>query len=200
MHKVILLNPGHGWNTSGKRSPDGSLEEWKYVREICKRIKNILKEYGWDTRLVVNEDYDVSLSKRADRINDICNAYGSGNVLVIDVHINAAGNGSSWTKANGWECWTTIGQNNSDKLATELYNAAKMNMPEVTMRTDMTDGDMDKEKNFTVIYLAKCPAVLTENLFMDNKSECEWLLSEKGKETITNIHVDGILKYIEKYW
>ena len=35
---------------------------------------------------------------------------------------------------------------------------------------------------------------------MDNKKECEWLTSEEGKKTITNLHVDGILKYIEKYW
>ena len=198
--KVILFNPGHGWNTSGKCSPDKSLMEWKYNREICKRLRDIFKEYGWDSRLVVFEDFDISLSERAKRINNICDAYGSNNVLVIDVHVNAAGDGSKWENGTGWECWTTVGQTNSDKLAEELYNAAKVYLPNTKMRTDRIDGDMDKEKNFTVIYKANCPAVLTENLFMDNKKECEYLLSEEGKQAIVNLHVDGILKYIEKYW
>ena len=198
--KVILFNPGHGWNTSGKCSPDKSLMEWKYNREICKRLRDIFKEYGWDSRLVVFEDYDISLSERAKRINNICGAYGSNNVLVIDVHVNAAGDGSKWENGTGWECWTTVGQTNSDRLAEELYNAAKVYLPNTKMRTDRIDGDMDKEKNFTVIYKANCPAVLTENLFMDNKKECEYLLSEEGKQAIVNLHVDGILKYIEKYW
>lgn len=199
-HKVILLNPGHGWNTPGKKSPDKTLEEWRYVREISKRVRDIFKEYGWDARLVVNEDYDISLSERAKRINNICNAYGAGNVLVIDMHVNATGDGNSWLKGRGWECWTTVGQTNSDKLANELYKAAKVYLPNVLMRTDTIDGDLDKEKNFTIIYKANCPAVLTENLFMDNKEECAYLLSEEGKQAIVNLHVDGILKYIEKYW
>ena len=200
MHKVILLNPGHGWNTPGKKSPDKSLEEWRYVREVCRMVRDNLKEYGWDARLVVNEDYDIGLSTRAARINDICHAYGSGNVLVIDMHVNAAGDGSKWMKGKGWECWTTVGQTNSDKLATELYKSAQSYLPNILMRTDTIDGDMDKEKNFTVIYKANCPAVLTENLFMDNEEECRWLLSDEGKRTIADIHINGILKYIEKYW
>ena len=53
-----------------------------------------------------------------------------------------------------------------------------------------------KEKNFTVIYKTNCPSVLTENFFMDNEEECEFLLSEEGKKKITELHVAAILKYI----
>ena len=41
-----------------------------------------------------------------------------------------------------------------------------------------------------------CPAVLTENLFQDNKDDVEFLLSESGKQIITKLHVEGIKKYI----
>ncbi len=41
-----------------------------------------------------------------------------------------------------------------------------------------------------------CPAVLTENLFMDNRQECDYLLSEAGKETLAQLHVNAILNYI----
>ena len=34
----ILIDNGHGENTPGKRSPDGSLREYAYAREIADRI------------------------------------------------------------------------------------------------------------------------------------------------------------------
>jgi N-acetylmuramoyl-L-alanine amidase len=42
----------------------------------------------------------------------------------------------------------------------------------------------------------KCPAVLVECLFMDNKEDCSYLLSNEGKETIANLLVNGIINYI----
>lgn len=200
MEKVILLDAGHGKDTPGKRSPDSSLMEWEYNREIAKRVQRILLYYNYDARLVVEDDWDMSLKQRYLKVNKICDKYGAGNVILISIHVNAAGDGSKWLNGRGWECWTTVGQTNSDKLATELYKSAKSYLPNTIMRTDMSDGDSDKEKNFTLLYKTKCPAVLTENLFMDNRIDCAWLLTEKGKETITNIHVDGILKYMWTYW
>jgi N-acetylmuramoyl-L-alanine amidase len=40
----------------------------------------------------------------------------------------------------------------------------------------------------------KCPAILTENLFYDNKDEVKFLQSEEGREAIAQIHVNAILK------
>ena len=42
-----------------------------------------------------------------------------------------------------------------------------------------------------------CPSVLTENLFQDNLSDVEFLLSDKGREAIINLHVEGIINYIK---
>ena len=43
----------------------------------------------------------------------------------------------------------------------------------------------------------KCPAVLTENLFQDNREDVAYLLSETGKKTIIGLHVNGILNFIK---
>ena len=53
------------------------------------------------------------------------------------------------------------------------------------------------EENFTVLVLAKCPAILTENLFYDNKEEVKFLLSDEGREAIAQYHVNAILKIEE---
>lgn len=42
-----------------------------------------------------------------------------------------------------------------------------------------------------------CPAVLTENLFQDNREDVDFLLSEEGKQAITKLHVDSIIQYIK---
>jgi hypothetical protein len=41
-------------------------------------------------------------------------------------------------------------------------------------------------------------SVLTENLFMDNEQDCRYLLSEAGKQAITDIHFNAVLKVIIK--
>jgi N-acetylmuramoyl-L-alanine amidase len=46
--------------------------------------------------------------------------------------------------------------------------------------------------------MTNCPAVLTENLFMDNKEDVQLLLSAEGKNKIVNLHIKGILEYLNK--
>ncbi|MCM1452836.1 MAG: N-acetylmuramoyl-L-alanine amidase, partial [Clostridium sp.] len=52
-------------------------------------------------------------------------------------------------------------------------------------------------QNLAICRDTKCPAALTENLFMDNREDLEIMLSDEGIETIADIHVEGILKYIK---
>ena len=193
---VILIDNGHGYDTSGKKSPDGKLKEYKYTREIAADVVAILKSYGYDARRIVTEENDITLGERVRRINKICTQYGSSNVLMVSIHCNAAGN-RSWLNAQGWEAYSTKGKTNSDILAECLYKRAEKNFKGRKIRKDTTDGDSDKEANFYIILHAKCPSVLTENFFMDNKSDCEYMLSEIGRHNITRTHVEGIIDYIQ---
>ena len=98
--------------------------------------------------------------------------------------------------ARGWEAWTSVGQTKADILADCLYKAAEEALPGMKIRKDMVDGDSDKESNFYILKYTKCPAVLTENFFQDNKEDVEYLLSQQGKETVARIHICGIIKYL----
>lgn len=191
----ILIDNGHGVDTAGKRSPDGSLREYKYTREIAERIVAELKKQGFEAERIVTEETDISLSERCRRVNSICDRLGKKNVILVSVHCNAAGNGSQWMNARGWEAWTSVGSTNADRLASCLYEAAKQ--AGLKTRTDFTDGDHDKEAHFYILKHTSCPAVLTENLFQDNREDVAFLLSEVGKETIVSIHVKGIINYIK---
>ena len=52
------------------------------------------------------------------------------------------------------------------------------------------------EKDFYILRHTHCPAVLTENLFMDNRDNVAFLESEEGAQVIIDLHVEGILHYL----
>lgn len=188
----VLIDNGHGSNTSGKRSPDGRLREYAYTREIAERLVMELRKNGIDAERIVKEEIDVPLAERCRRANE----YKASEAVLVSIHCNAAGNGSDWMSARGWEAWTSVGKTKADKLATCLYENAEHCLPGMKIRKDMTDGNQDKESGFYILKHTKCPAVLTENLFQDNKEDVEFLLSEEGKLAIVNLHVWGIMKYL----
>ena len=194
----ILIDNGHGSNTAGKRSPDGLFREYAFAREIAAKVSFSLRKQGYDCELLVPELYDVSLIERVHRVNVKCQSNGASNILLVSIHVNAAGNGKEWLNGRGWEAWTSPGQTEGDKLAECLYLSALNSFPQGTpIRSDWGDGDFDKENHYTLLSKTLCPAVLTENFFMDNKADLAFIMSEEGKEAIIRCHVEGIKRYIE---
>ena len=187
----ILIDNGHGSNTKGKHSPDGRLMEYAYTREIAELVVSELLKKGIDAERIVREEVDVPLQERCRRVNQ----YKGNEAILVSIHCNAAGSGTEWMAARGWEAWTSVGQTKADNLATCLYKAA--DEAGLKTRKDMTDGDPDKEEGFYILKHTVCPAVLTENLFQDNKEDVAFLLSEDGKQAIVNLHVNGIINFIK---
>jgi N-acetylmuramoyl-L-alanine amidase len=202
---VVLLDNGHARSTPGKRSPkweDGTrFYEYEFSRDVVKRISEKLKALNIRYEIITPEvDYDVPLTTRAKRANAFCDKYGKDNCLFISVHANAAGSNDKWLNGRGWSVWTTVGKTQSDTYATIFYKEAEKLLPQygMTLRKNSANGDYDFESNFTVIYKTKCPAILTENLFQDNKTDCKFLMSDKGRDVIAQIHVNAIKEIINK--
>lgn len=193
----ILIDPGHGIDTPGKRSPDGLFREYLWNRQVADLILDGLLSAGVDAALLVTETNDVSLRNRVNRVNTICNRLGASNVLLVSIHSNAAGNGSQWMNAKGWSCYTSPGQTESDKVAEFLYKAFEQEFAERRIRTDYRDGDKDWEENFYILTKAACPAVLLENFFYDNRDECKWLLQEDTKKRVALATSNGIFNYLK---
>ena len=192
----IFIDNGHGLMTAGKRSPDGQFREPFYNREISRRVVSDLRDRGLDAELLVPEDDDISLAERVRRVNTACFLLGKQNVILVSIHVNAAGNGSKWLNATGWSVYTCKGQTESDRLAEILCEAAIKNFPGRRIRTDFSDGDSDWEEGFYILRKSWCPAVLTENFFMDSKSDLEYLQSRVGKQAVVDTHVEGIVEYL----
>lgn len=193
--KVVLIDNGHGNNTPGKCSPDKRLMEWKYTREIAEQVEKQLKLDGVDVQRIVKEDWDVSLGERCRRVNAVCSKYGSKNVVLVSIHVNASGTDNKWHDANGFSVWVSKkGSTNSKRLG-KLFceQGEKLDI----MGNRWIPGEKYWQASYKVITETNCPAVLTENLFQDNKQDVDFLLSDDGRKTITNLHVEVIEKYLK---
>ena len=146
----------------------------------------------------MQEETDVPLNSgkdsRVSRVNKVCKMLGASNCLLVSIHCNAAGSGGQWLEARGWSVF--VAQNasaNSKRLAECLADAAalqglKIRKPLPTQKYWVKSLAMCRDTN--------CPAVLTENLFQDNRQDVEYLLSPAGKAAIVQLHYAGIVNYL----
>lgn len=194
----VLIDNGHGENTPGKCSPDKRLREYAYAREIARRVEKCLKCKGYDAQRIVEEETDVPLSVRCKRVNDICRKVGAKNVLLVSIHNNAAGSDGKWHEARGFSAHVGLNASSKSKmLAQYLWNEA---IQQGLKGNRSVPAAPYIAQNLAICRDTACPAVLTENLFQDNKEDVELLLSEEGKEKVTATHVNAIVEFIKDYY
>lgn len=196
---VICIDNGHGSDTKGKHSPDMRLREYAWTRDIAKRLEARLKALGYDARRIVTEDTDILINQRVTRVNNICKQVGAKNVLLVSIHNNAGGGDGKWTLANGFSVFVSKNASANSKKCAGIFT------DEAIARKLIGNRSVPPCKYWTwswtksdigILKATNCPAVLTENMFMDNVEDLEYLLSEKGKEEIVDLHVAAITKYV----
>ena len=187
---LVIIDNGHGKDTAGKCSPDESLQEWQWSREVAAMIQKELSREGINSVLLTPEEEDVSLSKRVERANKYCRGTEA---LLVSVHIDAS-NSNDWDNANGWTGWVArVASDKSKKLAKLLYKEAeKHNL----QGNRFVPKSKYWEADYYILRKSICPAVLTENMFMNNKDDVRFLMSDIGKRTIVDVHVQAIKNYI----
>jgi len=179
----IILDNGHGIDTLGKRSPvwtDGTqLFEWEFNRIIAAGIFKKLQKLNISSVLLVPEFKDISLRERVDRVNKLAS---EEKCFLISIHANAGG-------GSGWEVYYPDNCQFSKKSGEYFFKLVERHLPEFKLRGA-------KVGNFQLLREVNCPALLTENLFMDTWEDCSFLLSKFGKMKIISIHVAAIKKIL----
>ena len=153
----LVLDAGHGGHDTGAIGPTG-LHESIVALDIARRMCSIAGLRGVSVILTRTDDTFVPLPLRAG----ISNAAGA--YVFVSIHCNAAVS----QEASGYEVWTTPGQTKSDPIATEIFDALRAAFPREKGRSDLGDGDVDREANFAVLRLTVCPAVLVETGFISH--------------------------------
>lgn len=191
----LLLDGGHGLEqyTPGKRSPDGTLIEGRWNREMVARLLPDLRAIGFDARCLVPEDEDIKLADRVARANAIMAREPDKAWFYLSVHINAA-SGPGWEpRASGFCAYAGTNASEVSRNFARAMVAAAHRFGLKGNRSVPKEGYWTA--GFYVIRCTKMPAILTESLFMTNPKECEFLKSEKGKETLSFVHVEALCDF-----
>lgn len=165
-----IWNAGHGYNTPGKRSPDG-MREYEFNRAVAQYCKQITDaEYiGVKSFFTHSDSRDVPLEERTNFANKI------GADCYTSIHANAYGSG--WTGANGIETYAHTFR------STEEYALAYRVQRELIIATGLTDRGV-KLADFHELRETKMTAILLELGFMTNKGDSKWLRSETYRKTV----------------
>ncbi len=190
----ILVDNGHGIETRGKRSPDGRLREYAYTRLLAADVVASLTAAGIAAELLTPEISDIPLSERVARA-DRAHRATEGGVVLLSLHCDAAGDGTSWRAARGWSVFVSRGASDmSRRLAAAL--AAEAEKQGLRVRRPMP-AQSYWERNLYLCRRTACPAVLVENLFQDNREDVAFMLSERGRRTLAAVVVEGIRNFIQ---
>lgn len=195
---TVIIDAGHGRSTPGKRSPDwggtpAQLFEYEFNLDVARRIQSQLTERGIRVlRTASEKEDDISIGLRVKRVNALGRLHPGA--VLVSIHGNASLNPNTGT---GWEAFIAPNAGRDSKiLATALYlQARKFLTPEGFRIREASPKNPVKVMNLQILRDTKTPAVLTENLFFDNVIDCTFMQSERGRNIITQIHVESLVNY-----
>jgi N-acetylmuramoyl-L-alanine amidase len=175
----IMVDAGHGYNTPGKRSPDG-LKEYEFTRAVANYARRLLESYqNVNVFFSHSDERDVPLQERTN----------SANILKVDlfVSIHANAYGSTWNNANGIETFVYV---TKPRVSYELAQKIQRNL---ITSTGLKNRGV-KTADFHVLRESNMDAVLVECGFYTNPEEVKLIRSEsyrrKCAEAITKAIVD----------
>ena len=185
----ICIDPGHA---GGSVDPGAvgivGVPESVIALQMAEKLAAKLQAIGHEVMLTRTAEGDAasdSLLYRAQMANE----WGAD--LFISLHCNSFANQG----AKGFEIWTSPGQNESDVVATMVFEEIQSALPMMTMRTDYGDGDPDKEARFTVLTATDMPAFLAEMGFISNPEDAVRL----ADATYQEIKMDAIVRGVTRW-
>ncbi len=184
--KVIYIDPGHGGLDPGAIYKN--IKEAPINLEISKNIESKLTSKGAIVYLTRYDENDLSVPyssnhKKSDLNQRIKLINESNADLYISIHLNAEEK-ESWHGAQ-------VFYNNINK---ENENIAKLFQNE--FKKYLNSERKIKEINDLYLYKnVKVPGVLLEVGFLSNSNERYLLQTKKYQEKLSNVIVNGIVKY-----
>ena len=181
----IMLDAGHGINTSGKRSPDG-MREFEFNVKVAEYMKQELEQYE-GVKVYMAHDHptgnrDVPLQERTDKANR----------LNVDVYFSIHANAYKGVMGNhgGIEIFVYT---TKPKEATNLAQVVQSNLVKATKLRNRGV----KTANFHVLRETKMTAVLVEHGFMDSTTDLPKLKSDSFRRLCAKTNVESLVQFFK---
>jgi len=161
----LVIDPGHGGKDPG--AVGNGLKEKELCLHLGKLVAEKLSAYEVEVTLTRTSDIDLDLDVRCDIANNMQADY------FCSIHINAGG-------GTGFESYTYINSSSNTEKLRDIVHSIVAGYYKSAGFTDRGK----KRANFAVLRDTEMPAVLLENLFIDNRND-----ANKLKDTI---FLDGL--------
>ncbi|MEH6942442.1 N-acetylmuramoyl-L-alanine amidase family protein [Bacillus sp. JJ722] len=176
----IVLDAGHGPNTPGKRSPDGSLREYQFNKRVADVMKLKFSDYeGVQVLFTHSDGRDVPLSERTNAANK----WGAN--LVVSLHANA--NAGKMGSHGGIETFIYT------KPSAKSTEVAKAVQSALIKATGLRDRSV-KKGNLHMVREPKAPSILVEYGFMDSYTDLPLLKTDSYRILCAETTVNAIAK------
>jgi N-acetylmuramoyl-L-alanine amidase len=182
---TVILDAGHGGHDYGGASNNGKHLE----KDICLAIaeKAMALNTNERIRLLLSRQEDVYISP-PERVKFTKEKQGD---IFISIHVDAETDNKAATGASIFIARNEFANaEKSRPLASALADVFKSNYA-----LPVAANLQQRNTGIWVLQANDCPAVLIEAGYITNNTDLQYLLSEKGKETIAM----NILRGIEKY-
>lgn len=182
----IAVDAGHGYNTPGKRTPDGE-REWSFNNKVVLALIARLKEYGCFDVIRTDDPTgktDVPLSSRVNK------AIAFGADVFVSAHQNA--NAGKWGSHGGTETYYYGPSANGKRLAICVQ-------PRLVSALGLRNRGVKSSEVLAVLKgfrKAKTVAILTEGAFMDSTTDIMTLRDEAKLRAQGVAIADGIAEYL----
>lgn len=181
MSKLVWLDAGHGGKDSGAAA--NGIKEKDIVLKIVKKVKSILtSRYEVAVKLTRDSDVFYELIDRARKAN------AAKADLFVSVHINATPGGE------GFETYRYVKTSASSSTGQQqkvLHDAIYKRIKKYGIK-----DRGEKAADLSVLRNTSMPAVLTENLFIDNKDEAALLQKDSFLNDVAEGHAEGIAEIL----
>lgn len=153
----------------GKQSVDGKIKEGAWIRKMIEELSCLLYNTSDDKLKNLNIHFietgpiSTTANYRANAVNMLADKLGGDHCcLAIEPHLNAAGNGTEWTKARGHKI-----------LHNDKYNAAILaddfDHLMIEHKPISSPSRGSEERSLSFLNGCDCAAIVAEFDFMDNK-------------------------------
>lgn len=191
-NQIIVLDPGHGGDDSGKVGVNGGVEK-DINLSIVLKLKRNLEQMGYTVVLTRTDDqglYDANSShkKRDDMNKRVKIINESGGQLCVSIHQNSFTD----SKYYGAQMFYYAGSTEGQVIAAYLQESiVKRIQPDNTRQIKSDD-------TYFIMKNAQIPVVIAECGFLSNAAEEALLLDENYKEKMAWAIAMGITQYLHE--
>ena len=192
----VCLDPGHGVESTGKCSPDGTYFEHEFALDMGRRVKALLERHGVAVVMTRTDEHcPTGKADTADLNRRVAISDQAGADLFVSLHSNAQA-GSGWGTVKGYGIYTSA----PPVTAARNVAARKLLARAREAGVAIWGGGLFHDIDLLVTRKTKAPAVLIEHGFHTHREETALLMSDAYREKLAEADAKGILDFLGLAW